>query len=84
MMAYKFYMNSIDRFNQVRATSLMIPNANRVSLTLSNFIVDSSIQNAFSFYQTLGKDIFETIFFYDTHRRSANFTIRKYGTNRFF
>lgn len=69
-------MNSVDRFDQVHSTSPMMRKERRVSMTLFNFIIDVSIQNAFALYQTLGKDGINNV--RDFKRRIAEELISPY------
>lgn len=57
VVAYNKYMNSVDRFDQLRATLKGVRKEKRVSSSIFAFIVDAAVQNAFSVNKLLrGED----------------------------
>ena len=48
VVAYNLFMNGVDRFDQLRSTNACVRKESRVTMTLFTFLLDASIQNAFT------------------------------------
>jgi len=54
VVAYNMYMNSVDRFDQLRATVKGVRKECRLTSSMFSFIVDAAVQNSFSVSKLLG------------------------------
>lgn len=48
VVAYNLFMNGVDRFDQLRSTNACVRKESKVTMTLFTFLLDASIQNAFT------------------------------------
>ena len=56
-------MNGVDRFDQVRTYSACVRKEKRVSMTILDFILDSSLQNAYSILSVIDLEKFKSLNF---------------------
>jgi len=55
IVAYNKYMNSVDRFDQLRATLRGVRKEQRLTMSVFSFILDATIQNAYSVTKILNR-----------------------------
>lgn len=53
IVAYNLFMNSVDRFDQVRSTNATCRKEQRVPMSLFTFLLDASVQNAYAIQQAI-------------------------------
>ncbi len=56
-------MNGVDSFDQVRTYSACVHKEKRVSITILDFILDSSLQNAYSILSVIDLEKFKSLNF---------------------
>ena len=56
-------MNGVDIFDQVRTYSACVRKEKRVSMTILDFILDSSLQNAYSILSVIDLEEFKSLNF---------------------
>ena len=68
---YNNLMNGVDSFDQVRTYSACVRKEKRVSMTILDFILDSSLQNAYSILSVIDLEEFKSINFREFKRQVA-------------
>ena len=71
IVAYNHLMNVFDIFDQVRTYSACVRKEKRVSMTILDFILDSSLQNAYSILSVIDLEEFKSINFREFKRQVA-------------
>lgn len=60
IVAYNLFMNAVSRVDQVHAASPMMRKEHTISMRVLTFLIDSSLQNAFAIYRTMGESAIKT------------------------
>ena len=71
VVAYNMFMNGVDKYDQYRSTNAIVRKEKRVPMSIFTFLLDASIQNAFTIMRTISAPVSATCSLREFKRRVA-------------